>query len=224
MAKRTMTICKDIYMIGGSGLSHPNDCAVYLIDAGDLMLIDSGAGESFDELVTNIESLNLDPKKLRTILVTHRHIDHIGSLKRFKDQFGVQIIAHELDADAIETGIGTGADMYGVPYSPCTVDVKLSGKEDKLQIGDIEIITVHIPGHTDGSIAAYIDAPDGRVLFGQDVHGPYLPQWGADIKQARQSLQKLIDLKADILCEGHFGIYKPASAVEKYIKGYLDRL
>ncbi len=224
MAKRTMTICKDIYMIGGSGLSHPNDCAVYLIDAGDLMLIDSGAGESFDELVSNIKSLNLDPKKLKSILVTHRHIDHIGSLRRFKDEFGVQIIAHELDADAIESGIGTGADMYGVPYSSCTVDVKLSGEEDKLQIGDIEIITVHIPGHTDGSIAAYIDIPDGRVLFGQDIHGPYLPQWGADLKKAKQSLQKLIDLRADILCEGHFGIYEPSSAVEKYIKGYLDRL
>lgn len=224
MGKNIMKICKDIHMIGGSGLSHPNDCSVYLIDAGDLVLIDCGAGDSFDQLVANIESIGLDPNKLTTILVTHRHIDHIGSLKRFKDEFGVQIIAHELDADSIESGIGTGADMYGVPYLPCTVDLNLGGEENKIQFGDIEIIAIHIPGHTDGSIAAYIDTPDGRVLFGQDIHGPYLPQWGADINKARQSLQKLIDLKADILCEGHFGIYKPATAVEKYIRGYLNNL
>ena len=224
MGHRAMTICDGIHMIGGSGLSHPNDCAVYLIESGDLILIDSGAGESFDELVANIKSLELDPKKLKTILVTHKHIDHIGSLKHLKDGFDVQIIAHELDANAIETGIGTGADMYGVPYSPCTVDTKLSGDENRLQFGEIEINIAHIPGHTDGSIAAYIDTPDGRVLFGQDIHGPYLPQWGADIKKARQSLQKMIDLRADILCEGHFGIYEGTSAVEKYIKGYLDRL
>ncbi|NQT73363.1 MAG: MBL fold metallo-hydrolase [Chloroflexi bacterium] len=224
MGKNVVKICKDTYMIGGSGLSHPNDCSVYLIDAGDLVLIDCGAGNSFDQLISNIESTGLDPNKLTTILVTHRHIDHIGSLKRFKDDFGVQIIAHELDADAIESGIGTGADMYGVPYLPCTVDLKLGGEENKIQFGDIEIIAIHIPGHTDGSIAAYIDTPDGRVLFGQDIHGPYLPQWGADINKARQSLQKLIDLKADILCEGHFGIYKPATAVEKYIRGYLNNL
>lgn len=211
-------------MIGGSGLSHPNDCSVYLIDAGDLVFIDCGAGDSFDELLANIRSLALDPNKLTTILVTHRHIDHIGSLKRFKDEFGVQIIAHELDANAIESGIGTGADAYGVDYEPCTVDIRITGEVETLSFGLYQLTTIHIPGHTDGSIAAYIDMPDGRVLFGQDIHGPYLPQWGADINKARQSLQKLIDLKADILCEGHFGIYKPSTAVEKYIRGYLNNL
>jgi len=33
----------------------------------------------------------------------------------------------------------------------------------------------------------------------------------------------LLDLEADILCEGHFGIYQPAGAVKKYIQGYLQR-
>ncbi|MPN63429.1 hypothetical protein SDC9_211188 [bioreactor metagenome] len=36
-------------------------------------------------------------------------------------------------------------------------------------------------------------------------------------------MQKLLDLKADILCEGHFGIYQPAAAVRKYIEGYMQR-
>jgi hypothetical protein len=31
-------------MVGGFGLSHPYDCSAYLIDTGDLMLIDRGAG------------------------------------------------------------------------------------------------------------------------------------------------------------------------------------
>jgi len=83
---------------------------------------------------------------------------------------------------------------------------------------------IHIPGHTAGSIAAYLDADNRRVLFGQDIHGPYYPEWGADPAQAKLSLQKLIELKADILCEGHFGIYQPAAAIERYIRGYLDSL
>lgn len=219
-----LKICNDIYMIGGSGLSHPNDCSVYLIDTGDLVLIDSGAGDSFKQLVANIRSAGLDPEKLTTILVTHRHIDHIGSLKHFKNEFGVQIIAHELDAEAIESGIGTGADMYGVPYEPCSVDMRITSEIETLDLGQYELTSIHIPGHTDGSIAAYSDTPDGRVLFGQDIHGPYLPQWGGNPPQAKVSLQKLIDLKADILCEGHFGIYEPAKAVEKYIRRYFDRL
>jgi|GEM_PF-6910123 hypothetical protein len=36
--------------------------------------------------------------------------------------------------------------------------------------------------------------------------------------------QKLIDLKSDMLCEGHFGIYQPASEVKDYIESYLSQL
>ena len=36
-------------------------------------------------------------------------------------------------------------------------------------------------------------------------------------------MNKLLELKADILCEGHFGIYKPKERVERYIKGYLGQ-
>jgi hypothetical protein len=35
-------------------------------------------------------------------------------------------------------------------------------------------------------------------------------------------MQKLLDLKADILCEGHFGVIKPASEVEHYITNYME--
>jgi hypothetical protein len=48
--------------------------------------------------------------------------------------------------------------------------------------------------------------------------------WGAEPEKAVISLQKLIDLKADILCEGHFGIYQPANEAKSYIEGYLRQL
>jgi len=134
------------------------------------------------------------------------------------------VIAHELDADSIENGRGTAAEAYGVSYTPCRVDVRLRGSGESLRFGSHELKVIHIPGHTPGSIAVYMDIDDTRVLFGQDIHGPYLPNWGADRAQAKLSLQRLIDLKADILCEGHFGIYQPAAEVEGYIQEYIDRL
>jgi len=36
-------------------------------------------------------------------------------------------------------------------------------------------------------------------------------------------MERLLDLEADILCEGHFGIFRPRSQVERYIRDYLDR-
>ena len=217
-------VCKDVYMVGGSDISHPYDCGVYLLDAGDLVLIDSGAGMSFDRLVSNIEKLGFDPKKLKTILVTHAHIDHIGSLHRFQKEFGVRIIAHELDADAIEGRGEVAAEAYRVAYTPCHVDLRIKGSDETLKLGKYELKVIHIPGHTLGSIAAYVDIDKQRILFGQDIHGPYYPEWGADPAQAKLSLQKLVDLNADILCEGHFGIYQPASEVKRYIQQYVNSL
>jgi len=39
-------IYQDIYLIGNAEMSHPYDCCVYLIDIGELVLVDSGAGQS----------------------------------------------------------------------------------------------------------------------------------------------------------------------------------
>ena len=211
-------------MVGSAEISHPYDCCVYLLDVGELVLIDSGAGRSFDKLVSNIKRLGFDPNRLKTIVVTHAHIDHIGPLYRFKEVFGVKVIAHELDAEAVEQGGEVAAEAYGVAYTSCLIDLRIQGSEETLRFGTHELKIVHIPGHTPGSIAAYLDSDKKRVLFGQDIHGPYYPEWGADPAQARQSLQRLIELRADILCEGHFGIYQPAAAVERYIRAYLDSL
>ena len=214
-------VSERVYIVGGAEITDPYDCSVYLVDAGDLVLIDSGAGRSFDDLVSNIEGLGFDPGKLSTVIATHRHIDHIGALHQFQKSYGAKVVAHELDAPAIETGRNAGAEYYGLDYAPCQVDTRICAAEEKLRFGDLDFNFVHIPGHTPGSLAVYFDLNGVRVLFGQDVHGPYLAQWGGNTADAEKSLRKLLDLKADILCEGHFGVYQPAGNVERYIKRYL---
>lgn len=216
-------VWRDVYAIGGPDITNASDCCVYLVDAGELVLIDSGVGSSFRQLVENIRTLGFDPRELKTLIVTHAHIDHIGALADFQRQYGVSLVAHELDAAAIESGKGTGAEFYGVAYKPVKPDRTVTESDSHLTFSRYDLNLVHIPGHTPGSLAVYVDM-ERRVLFGQDIHGPYLPEWGADPAQAATSLQKLINLKADILCEGHFGIFQPADEVERYIAGYLRQL
>ena len=67
----------------------------------------------------------------------------------------------------------------------------------------------------------WLDRGGKRVLFGQDIHGPFLPAFGSDIGRWRASMEKLLALRADILCEGHFGIFRSADQVEAYIRTYL---
>ncbi|MFC1820505.1 hypothetical protein ACFLZG_05420 [Thermodesulfobacteriota bacterium] len=56
------------------------------------------------------------------------------------------------------------------------------------------------------------------MLFGKDLHGPFNKDFLSDLHDYQNSMEKLLDLKADILCEGHFGVFQPAGEVRKYIE------
>lgn len=217
-------VTRDVYLIGDSDISDSRDCSVYLLNLGELVLIDAGAGPSVDELIRNIERLGLDPAKISTVILTHCHIDHVGGAHEFKKRFGARIIMHKLDAEAVEKGDNkmTAADWYGINLEPLPVDIKLTKDEEKVMAGGQEIICLHTPGHSPGSISVYLDRDGQRILFGQDIHGPFLSDFGANMKHWQKSMEKLIALKADILCEGHFGIYKPNKKVTEYIERYLE--
>jgi hypothetical protein len=63
---------------------------------------------------------------------------------------------------------------------------------------------------------------DGKlVLFGQDVHGPLHPALKSDRKKYTSSLEFLMSLDADILCEGHYGIFHGKDKVRKFIQSFL---
>jgi len=213
-------IVKDFYHIGDSG------CSVYLVQTHSeegLVLIDCGMSL---KMIKKIDRVNLDPMDIKHCIITHFHIDHIAAcydLKQFNKK--VNFYAHELDAEAIEEeghGKETAAKWYGVEYKPVRLTKRLKGDLEILNFGIYDFQCIHTPGHTPGSISILIETEDHKkILFGQDLHGPIIPGV-SDYEDYQNSLQKLLDLKADILCEGHFGIFQPASEVQRYIKQYID--
>jgi glyoxylase-like metal-dependent hydrolase (beta-lactamase superfamily II) len=225
MKMKTEEILRGIYLIGGPDVTLADDAAIYLIDfAGDLVMIDSGAGRSSLQIVRNIEMLGLNPAYISHLILTHCHIDHIGSASFFRKKFGTKIMIHESDAKAIETGDSgkTAAEWYDTIFPPTSVDQKLKGSHEILKFADEELHCLHTPGHTPGSISVYLDRDGKRILFGQDIHGPFHKSFGSDIEAWKKSMQALKDLHADILCEGHFGIFQPKEKVIAYIDRYLD--
>lgn len=222
--RRIETIGEGVYLIGGPDVSRSDDAASFIIDFdGQLVMIDAGAGGSSRILQSNMENGGLDPKSITTIILTHNHIDHIGSATYFRTNFGCKILIHELDAAAVEEGdsLRTAASCYGTTFPPTKVDRKLKGAHEILTFGVEELHCLHTPGHTPGSISIYIDRGGKRILFGQDIHGPFLDIFGSDIHRWKQSMAKLLALDADVLCEGHFGIFQPKEQVKKYITRYL---
>jgi glyoxylase-like metal-dependent hydrolase (beta-lactamase superfamily II) len=219
---KLLKITENIFIVGGPEITDGRDGCVYLINLGELILIDTGAGWSVDKIVKNIEKLGFDPKNLSKVLLTHCHIDHIGGVPEIKKRFGSKIYIHKLDAPPLETGdpILTAASWYQTTFPPTPVDVKFNSPEEILRIGGEQIVCLHTPGHTPGSISIYLDLNGKRILFAQDLHGPLLEEFGSNLDDWDRSTKKLLDLDADILCEGHFGIYKSKKEVKDYILSY----
>lgn len=220
-------IISGIYCVGGSEISHPQDAMVYLVK-GELeaVLIDAGAGKASSLIWENIQKLGVKPRELTYLVLTHGHVDHIGGALFFKEKSGCRIVAHEADQEAIETGdpVLTAASWYRTTLPRLKVDHPLTGKNGEVPLGPKEkIVCFHTPGHTPGSISPYIDRLGQRVLFGQDIHGPFSKDFKSDIGAWRHSMEELLALKAHILCEGHFGIYRTPQKVESYIEHYLDQ-
>jgi len=212
-------------MVGGADISNPEDASVFIIDCGnELCMIDCGAGKSADFIIENIEETGLNPSRIKTLILTHCHVDHIGAVIFFKEKYQAKVLAHSLDSDAIESGDTkkTASNWYGVRLPETKVDIRLEGSGGMLEIGDRKINWLHTPGHTPGSVVVYIDMAGQRILFGQDIHGPFHPDFDSDILKWSESMGKVLQLEADILCEGHFGIFSPGEKVKKYIQSYLD--
>jgi glyoxylase-like metal-dependent hydrolase (beta-lactamase superfamily II) len=220
---RLQEVHEGVYLVGSPELTAPEDCCVFLVDLGDLVLIDAGAGRSVPAILENIASLGLSPKGVAAVIATHCHIDHVGGIREVRKRTGCQVIAHELDAGAMESGdpIRTAADWYNSKLPPTPVDYKLSEVREVLKFEKGELLCLHTPGHTPGSISVILDNDGQRVLFGQDIHGPFSDAFGSNLAAWRKSMEVLLGLQADILCEGHFGVYRPETEVRRYIQSYL---
>ncbi|MGB9885694.1 MAG: MBL fold metallo-hydrolase [Moorellales bacterium] len=218
-------ICPGVWRVAGPEVTDEQDCCVYLVDGGgELALIDAGLGPSASRILDNIVALGFEPGQVRYLVATHGHIDHIGGLAALKAATGALVCAHQGDLRCIQEGVPelTTATYYGVDYQPVGVDLTFSQTRETLTVGSRELTVLHAPGHTPGSIVLYGDFDALRVLFAQDLHGPFDAAWGSNLEQWRHTARMLLELEADILCEGHFGVFRPREKARGYIERWLE--
>lgn len=97
----------------------------------------------------------------------------------------------------------------------------IPGSRDDIPLGSRVIQAIHAPGHSPGSLV-YLTASEGmNILLAQDVHGPIHPDLRSNAEDYQRSLQLILSLEADILCEGHYGVYQGKKEVADFIKQFL---
>ncbi len=226
MAK-PIAVTPNIFQVGGGTLSGMNDCCVYAVRLAskEVCLIDTGTTNG-GMIMKNIKDAGLADKPITHIVLTHAHYDHTGAAWQFKKILpNVKIIAHKGDVDAIEGKPGTealtAAAGYQAKYTPVKVDTVVSKDVEELTLGGTKVTIYHTPGHTPGSISVLVADSGKKVLFGQDIHGPFMPEFKSDIQAWAKSMKMLVGLNADVLCEGHFGVYDSAAKVKDFISEHL---
>jgi glyoxylase-like metal-dependent hydrolase (beta-lactamase superfamily II) len=219
-----MKITAEVWQVGGGGLTAVEDAAIYLIciDA-QAALIDAGTGKGHERLVLNIEKCGISTSQIEYLFLTHCHYDHTGGARKAREEFDCRVVAHELDALYLERGDNdvTGARWYGAELHPFTVDHKITAPEESFSLGARAIKSIHTPGHSPGSVVYLVESEGKRILFGQDVHGPLDPILLSNREHYLRSLRFLLTLDIDILCEGHFGIFKGRRHIHEYIQSFL---
>jgi glyoxylase-like metal-dependent hydrolase (beta-lactamase superfamily II) len=152
----------------GIGYVHAHLIAV---DDG-LVLVDTGIAGRFARLVSAVTATGHRVEDLRTVLLTHRHPDHTGTLAELRRRTGARVVAHVADAPVIRGD--APQPLHGVlmrltaPFmkaEPAPVDAELDGDGPT---GVPGIVAVHTPGHTPGHLS-YLLERDGGVLFAGDA-------------------------------------------------------
>jgi glyoxylase-like metal-dependent hydrolase (beta-lactamase superfamily II) len=210
---------------------------VYLLDGETVALVDTGiaTADVRTDLSDGLVGHGYAVDDVDAVFLTHWHHDHAGLAGEIQAESGATVYVHEADAplvagesgavDRLQALQSRKFDEWGIPEAPRTeleaylaehaslsgdpADVTVVRDGDSVELGDLTLTAVHLPGHAAGLSAYLVD--DGVEAFVGDAILPkYTPNvGGADVRvespleQYVESLHRLVDLDLDRAFPGH---------------------
>lgn len=98
-----------------------------------------------------METVNENKLKVKYIILTHAHYDHIAHMESLKEITGADILVHEEDNIALTDGRLNGSMLFGSSIKYMKADKTLKDG-DKLSVGNLTLDIIHTPGHSPGGI------------------------------------------------------------------------
>lgn len=217
----TGKVLDPIYLLG------TKESNVYLLDGGDEAAI-LGGGMIYiaPDVIKQIESFQVDPKRIKKAIILHSHFDHVGILPYLKKKWQwTEIIGSNkakelLSKDKVISSIQSMNEMIlekqnmkqkakelGLNFPKLEVD-KVVSEGDTIKVGSFSLKVMEVPGHSSCSIALY--EPNLKALFASDAGG--IPM-GDDVFTAANSnfdeymdsLLRMSKLDIDIFLAEHYG-------------------
>ena len=190
-----------IHEVMAVGMLQCNCSVVGDEESREAMVIDPG-----DNVEQILEILKRHGLKLKQIVVTHAHIDHVGGAMKLKRATGAPILLNQND-EALLAMLDVQAGWLGMrPPEPVKIDQGLR-EGDRVAAGAVNANVIHTPGHTEGSVCLYFPAEKkliaGDTLFAGSIGRTDLP--GGSYEKIMRSLhEKVMALPEEtVVIPGH---------------------
>jgi hydroxyacylglutathione hydrolase len=175
----------------------PLACNCYVVgdpQTNEAIVIDPGGDAS--ELVGAIDERKL---AVRAIVATHAHFDHLIAAEVVRTHTGAPLYLHDSDRPLLDWFQESGLLFLGMELPPPPEIDSSPAEGDRLRAGAAELVVLHTPGHSPGSISLVSDSAlfAGDVLFADSIGRSDLP--GGDTDTLLSSIRgKLFDLPDDL--------------------------
>jgi glyoxylase-like metal-dependent hydrolase (beta-lactamase superfamily II) len=201
----------------------------YLVEDGtDVTIVDAGIAGLWRELPGELEAMGRSMAEVRAVILTHGDTDHIGYAERIRREHGVPVHIHADDAARATGAKGlpngkagpkkVGPTLGFLWYAARHGGLRTTHLKEVRTFTGGEVLdvpgsprVVHLPGHTEGSVAFHFPAIDAvfagdalttrNVLTG--VRGPQPAPFTLDPAMALASLDAVAELDATWLLPGH---------------------
>ena len=216
-----------------------------LVEDGQSTIIDAGCSGEWSQLISALDTLELKPGDVHAVIATHVHADHIGLAPRLEKE-GVPVSVHAADEpralgkyEGRFSARATDLPLWSLRAWKNMLPIMRAGvmRHDHLEQvatfsdgSELDVpgrpVAIHTPGHTEGhtmflcAAAGVLFTGDGLVtmdLLGSRVGPQRMPAvFDLDSDAAGRSLQRIVDIEADLLLPGHGDPWEgtPRRAVE----------
>lgn len=169
-------------MIIKTYISGPIDANNYLlIDGDEAVLIDCSEFKS--EILKELENI-----KLKYILLTHGHFDHVLGVNAMREATGAKVLVQKNDVERMEESAQI-MQTFGVQGVETPLADEYLNDGDVIEFGNTKINVIATPGHTQGCVCYLVDGKlfSGDTLFRNSVGRCDLP--GGDFEKLSNSVK-----------------------------------
>jgi glyoxylase-like metal-dependent hydrolase (beta-lactamase superfamily II) len=216
-----------VYPVGRVGMEHAYVGDTWLIkNQTGGFLVDAGGSSAIPFTLQKIRAAGVDPAKLRHLLHSHSHGDHVGGAYLWR-AMGLSIVAPETAALGLSWLMPTVTD-YGV-WVPRPVDLPLAlkrvGDEADVVIDGVKIHAVFVPGHSYDLVVYLFELAGKRIAFTGDLGfkgADILHRCWGDVDKAAAVTEvirtKVLEFHPDVVFTGHDAHAQGTAFLEDLVK------